>query len=227
MSKSGVVEARLIGNNNNNIKSLRERIQGEGSINIHVDEESQLEFGEFTYREISTRSWLMPGCMMIDFLSTSGWSPRTWYEETLPTITTSTSIEEEDSTSTKITTIYNIERKFWRWYCKAQPDSINHLRIYHPNDDDGTQLKGMITIIPDFTSQQEEEAAVEDDVEEIEADSSLLSPRTLSTTVKCKPSGEDLHSCRFNGKCGIMCNIVKLPWTGREVIDLTIEWDDN
>ena len=111
----------------------------EGVLAIKPMDSGKLTYGQWEYREISTRSRFWAGCWGYDFLQGSGCFPSTWYTYIEPTTR-----ENSDDL------FYSVDRTARACYCHAKPDQINSLSITHTTDD-GSLLEGYLRIVPDFS----------------------------------------------------------------------------
>lgn len=116
-------------------------VTANGVLTIKPEDGGAITFGEWEYRESSTRSRFWVGCWMYDFLQGSGWFPSTWYQYIDPT--------ETDGSDDNLE--YAVDRTLRAKYCNAQPDQYNYLDVKHI-EEDGTVLDGFLRIFPDDTT---------------------------------------------------------------------------
>ncbi|CAB9528612.1 expressed unknown protein [Seminavis robusta] len=140
-----------------------------------------LDFGQWEYRELSTRGRAWPGCWGWDILGPGGWFPSTWYEL----------MDGDDQGDNSI--VYEIDRSARASYCAAEPDEINLLEVSYGG------LSGYIRVVP--------------------------TPDASGTTasIKCAPKALGTIETPIAGD--LVCELVELPFTGREAIEVTVELD--
>ena len=109
----------------------------DGVLNIKKSDNGKLSYGQWEYRELSTRSRWWLGCWSYDVLQGTGWFPSTWYQYIDPT---------EDNGQL----FYQTDRTARACYCDVQPDEFNSLTLTHVTDE-GTELDGFLRIFPDFS----------------------------------------------------------------------------
>lgn len=98
------------------------------------------------------------------------------------------------------TVSYEVQRTSRANYCNSMPDEINFIDLEYALDD-GTVLEGYARIVPDETQESEGKQEV---------------------TIQCAEAGGVIDSPCFT--CGLVCEEAKIPWTGRETIEVNIVW---